>query len=1062
RIRASRSHESLLTTPASMNSMDMSSPDIGIKPLHSSVLGQDHCFQVSTHHGSKFISCRTAEERDKWLDSLRKTAKPNQEHCRRTDNSLKLWVVEAKNVTPKKRYFCEIYLDKTLYARTSIKMKSDMLFWGEHFEFNNLPPVDVITVNLFREADRKKKKDKNTLLGYINIPISEIGNRQYVEKWYTAASGTVGKAGKDSKNDLPIIRLKARYQTVHILPINLYSEFIQYLKSDYCKLCESIEPLVNVRDKEDIAITLINIMQKLGMAQTFLSDVVMAEIGRLDNEHLTFRGNSMATKAMEAYMKLVGEKYLHDTIGDYVRNLIECQDDCEVDPTKVNNVTTLQCHQKNLEMYCQMAWAKIMNSYCYFPSELREVFSSFRDRCIKRGKEDMSDNLISGSIFLRFLCPAILSPSLFNLTQEYPQEKAARNLTLIAKTIQTLANFTKFGGGKEEYMTFLNSFVERESNSMHNFLHQISTIETGNQFLSFDGYIDMGREVSILHSMLQENFDKAPEESLKKLSKLQTILSKISDAIDNPSVDEHPIFQQHRRESQNGTSEESNSDSSAKPFKHPRKLDPHFNQSQEKPQVKTRVSEVSNVSARSKRVNEDRVNQSWNHIVSAAENVKNGEYLDLIPFMDEDAQNSSMEMEHNAHGSQMSISQISTVASSGYQSFGYSQSNSPIEANGLHHEHVREISKSPIVQYPMQPLQFSNPLYSHQLANSSRGTTPSSLIHQASSDSSLNSADEASTVKHRSPVKNDRVKSEDPLRKLSQLSSSSSCESLNERPVYNGSQSSSNNSVKFSLGPRSSSPVHSHSGPRVHRLNSYSYDTMPNERSANVRPYQLSQSMDFGCLSKQKYSDNLRRTATDSVISQTSTPVALRSNSSQSLGHSREDILSHSSRRLSPLSSVHMGISSYEQEVHLLRQQLAEAQVVLNQAEVRLSEHELTTTQVAREWQSRLMESEERMRQQQAEKDNQMKSIIQRLVLIEDELKKEQLEMQKVVHEKQEVIEAQERRIMTVDAANAKLLQALNELKERYAVTQQRNGILQSPRPKVTATELGGFKSSSC
>lgn len=27
-----------------------------------------------------------------------------------------------------------------------------------------------------------------------------------------------------------------------------------------------------------------------------------------DNQHLTFRGNSIGTKAMEAYMKLVGEK----------------------------------------------------------------------------------------------------------------------------------------------------------------------------------------------------------------------------------------------------------------------------------------------------------------------------------------------------------------------------------------------------------------------------------------------------------------------------------------------------------------------------------------------------------------------------------------------------------------------------------------------------------------------------------------------------------------------------------------------------------------------------------
>ena len=28
----------------------------------------------------------------------------------------------------------------------------------------------------------------------------------------------------------------------------------------------------------------------------------------LDNENLTFRGNSIATKAMEAYIKIIGEK----------------------------------------------------------------------------------------------------------------------------------------------------------------------------------------------------------------------------------------------------------------------------------------------------------------------------------------------------------------------------------------------------------------------------------------------------------------------------------------------------------------------------------------------------------------------------------------------------------------------------------------------------------------------------------------------------------------------------------------------------------------------------------
>lgn len=73
------------------------------------------------------------------------------------------------------RYFCELCLDKTLYARTSGKQKNDLCFWGEQFDFFNLPTVNVININIYREADRKKKREKNVLIGnFFNSTVASL------------------------------------------------------------------------------------------------------------------------------------------------------------------------------------------------------------------------------------------------------------------------------------------------------------------------------------------------------------------------------------------------------------------------------------------------------------------------------------------------------------------------------------------------------------------------------------------------------------------------------------------------------------------------------------------------------------------------------------------------------------------------------------------------------------------------------------------------------------------------------------------------------------------------
>ena len=117
-----------------------------------------------------------------------------------------------------------------------------------------------------------------------------------------------------------------------------------------------------------------------------------------------------------------------------------------------------------------------------------------------------------------------------------------------------------------------------------------------------------------------------------------------------------------------------------------------------------------------------------------------------------------------------------------------------------------------------------------------------------------------------------------------------------------------------------------------------------------------------------------------------------------------------------------------------MKEQLDCTRSNLSEARQHAQLQEASSREIIANLEARLSDYDDKFQQQREEKDQQMKKVIDRLMFVESELRKEQQEMQEVVKAKQRIVEIQERRIKSLDAANARLLSALNNLRSSKCV----------------------------
>ena len=117
-------------------------------------------------------------------------------------------------------------------------------------------------------------------------------------------------------------------------------------------------------------------------------------------------------------------------------------------------------------------------------------------------------SLIGGFFLLRFVNPAIVTPQAFLLVESKLSAETKRNLTLVAKLLQNVANNVKFGGVKEQFMAPLNAFLNAVQSRVNDFFDELTRVQSLDERLALDQYLSLAkRDKELIHIALNEVYN---------------------------------------------------------------------------------------------------------------------------------------------------------------------------------------------------------------------------------------------------------------------------------------------------------------------------------------------------------------------------------------------------------------------------------------------------------------------------------------------------------------------------------------------------------------------------
>uniref|UniRef100_A0A034VMS3 Ras GTPase-activating protein 1 n=2 Tax=Bactrocera dorsalis TaxID=27457 RepID=A0A034VMS3_BACDO len=512
---------------------------------HESLWERPYCFQIVERAlpclANNTYLCATQETYVKWINALKAQCSSQFSRaqikvpCLRELRCLNLHVLEAHKLPFKlvPHPYCSISLNQVKVGKTRVKIAPDPV-WEEEFVLDDVPP-DVVSLTITLISRGKRGKDSE--VAELTIDLASLKNGQETEGWHQLTGMTpMGEWGS--------LRLRMRYLDDLIMPCEEYSPLQELLlKPELCVVKALAELCHN--DRVPLATALLRVFRHEKRETELIRVLCQAEIARENETTTLFRGASLATTLMDLHMRTECSRFLHAAVSETVQRILDSKQSAELNPTKMDVNDDACSNAEFLLQILDSVTHSIFTSPEACPRSVRYICNCLQKAVVAKWPTErlVRTRVVSGFIFLRLLCPALLNPRQFGLVSETPPTMATRSLIMVAKCLQNLANLIEFGG-KEQYMEVVNPFILKNKERMIVFLDQLSLVTDPNPPPGMfneqnsnhtvpdvqDTVQDTGRELATLHhicvSYLPELQGLSNILSIKKLVTVTDMLTK--------------------------------------------------------------------------------------------------------------------------------------------------------------------------------------------------------------------------------------------------------------------------------------------------------------------------------------------------------------------------------------------------------------------------------------------------------------------------------------------------------------------------------------------------------